>query len=813
MPARKNYESRSYRTMIDRHMHPRLLLLALLLLIVPGVARPAKAQTSGLIGTVTAPDGSPVAQAVVEIPELGRSALTDAEGEYRFGDMPARTVRIRIERIGFEVTTEVASIREGQTTRADVTLGTRPIQLREIVATGTARANEPLTTVSEIDAVSGVSLTRTGGASLGATLERNVPGVDNISTGSQVGKPVLRGLSGTRVRLLQDGIGQDYFQYGVRHAPPTSLSQAKRVEVVRGASSVLYGSDAIGGAINMISRDLPEHEDDLHLGGELELEGHSNNEEFAGALDLHLSEGGFGARAGFEVRDAGNYSAPDARTFFDEGAATGRFGDPKYANEVPFTNFEQASWWAQIGARGEAGTVQLLANRWTSEQNFLLPPGGPAGSASNPPVGLGQNLEQTNVALEAATQFAGLDLRPTLSYQRAIRQAAAPGNPIETDPDFGVDLAKDSWTGRIEAKHSGWNSLEGTLGVELNVQDTERRGPVELEPTSDITNFAVFAFEELPLERLTLSSGIRLDVRSQTAVANERATDPGLLENEYTEVSGNVGANVRLTEGVAVATNLGTGFRAPTIFELYANGVHGGVAAFQRGTPTLDPERSWNGELSLRVQTSRLRGRVTGYVNRIDDYIYLANTGQTNAADLPIFESAQTDAVIRGLEADAEFGVTDRVDVGAEAAFLSHEGEGLPDPDGAEADGPLPLIPPNRVGAFVRLSAERLGVVAGPRLRVDIDHAFDKDAAGRIEPFSQFDGAPFGTASTRAFTLVSVSGTGVMEVAGNALSLTVAVENLTDEVYRDFLDTYKGYALSPGRNIRVTLGAPFELTR
>jgi len=793
--------------------HPFATLLALPLLLFATLATSTHAQTSGLIGTITGPDGSPVPRAVVEVPDLGRSALTDADGEYQIEDLPVGPVSIRVERIGYEVTTRTGTIREGEPTRLDVRLGTRPIELRELVATGTNRATDPLTTVSEIDAVSGVTLSRTGGASLGRTLELNVPGIDNISTGSQVGKPVLRGLSGTRVRLLQDGIAQDYFQYGVRHAPPTSLSQAKRVEVVRGASSVLYGSDAIGGAINMISRDLPEHGDDLHIGGDLDLEAHSNNEEYAGALDLHLSDGAFGARAGFERRDAGNYTTPEARTFFDDGAATGRFGDPKYAGEIPFTDFEQTSWWAQIGVRGDAGTVQLLANRWTNEQNFLLPPGGPAGSTSNPPVGLGQNLEQTNVTLEATSELAGLELRPTLGFQRAIRQAAGPGNPIETDPDFGVDLAKDSWTGRLEARHSGGTPLEGTLGIELNVQDTERRGPVELEPTSDITNFAVFAFEELPLERLTLSSGLRLDIRTLEAVPNERASDAALLENDYTEVSGNVGANLRLTDGVALATNLGTGFRAPTIFELYANGVHGGVAAFQRGTPTLDPERSWNGELSLRLQTDRVRGRVTGYVNRIDDYIYLANTGESNDGGLPIFESAQTDAVIRGVEANAEVGLTDVLDIGAEAAFLSHEGEGLPDPDGEEVDGPLPLIPPNRAGVFVRLSGDRLGFLTGPRLRVDVDHAFDKDAAGRIEPFSQFDAAPFGTASTEAFTIVSLSGTGVVEVGGSTLSLSVAVDNLTDEVYRDFLDTYKGYALSPGRNIRVTLGAPLEFTR
>jgi outer membrane receptor protein involved in Fe transport len=218
---------------------------------------------------------------------------------------------------------------------------------------------------------------------------------------------------------------------------------------------------------------------------------------------------------------------------------------------------------------------------------------------------------------------------------------------------------------------------------------------------------------------------------------------------------------LRVAENVALAANLSSGFRAPSVFELYANGVHGGVAAFQRGSPNLDPERAYSGDVSVRVRRDRLTAELTGYVNAIRNYVYLQNTGQTQPdGPLLIYEANQTDAIIRGIEAQVEAQVRPWLHVGGQAAVLGGTGEGL---GAGDRNGTLPLLPANNVKGFVHLTPEAQGPLRDPQVELDLKRGFDKNAAGRFEPFSQFadlqtggPNSPLCIASTKLFLTAPV---------------------------------------------------------
>lgn len=781
---------------------------------------PSDARRGALSGRVTAEGGEPLPAVNVEVPALERGTLTDSDGRYRIEGLPARSLRVRFSRIGYGTETRSVEVARGAVRTLDVRLGIRAVVSRDITVTGTPTASDPLEVPQEIDVVGSDRMRAAGSSSLGEVLTEEVTGVSSISTGSQVGKPVLRGLSGNRVSVLQDGISQEFFQYGVRHSPPTSMTEAERVEVVRGPASVLYGSDALGGAVNVITKSPPAAPaGETHAGGQVAGSLRTGSLERSGSADLHVARGPVGLRAGVERRVADELSTPEAGTFFEEGGEPGAFGPPKYSGQIPFTNFEQLSAYGQVGVQGAAGSAQLSVDRWDNRQNFLLPVGGPAGSESNPPVGLGQSLEGTNVEASGTLSPGAFTLEPTLAYQRAVRQAGGPGSTFGEEPDWGIDLRKDVYTGRLLARHAPAGPFEGTVGVEASREETDSEGPVELEPSSEITNVAAFAFEEWSRERLTVTGGLRLDHREQEAAPNERTAEPELLRRSFTEVTGALGANVRLGPVVSLASNANVGFRAPSIFELYADGVHGGVAAVQLGTPTLEPERALTVDLSLRANTSRFRGKLTAYRNTIDDYIYLENTGETDGEGLPFFRAAQTDARVLGVEGQGAYTAASWLRLGGSFSFLDGRGEGLGDPGGAAADGgagdgPLPLLPADRLEVFAELRPGGSGLpslLSEPSLRVEVERALDKEAAAPIEPFSQFDATPFGTASTRGYTVIDVEAETTLEIGTAPLSLTLRVENLTDRAYRAFLDTYKGYALSPGRSLTTRVSVPFEL--
>ena len=772
-------------------------------------------------GQVTTPDGNPLPGVQVIDPALQRGTTTDTEGQYQLTSLPLGEHLIEFRYVGYQTATREVVLEAGETVTLDVTLRSRVLQVDGVTVTGTARARSTLRAPQDVDVMSPEQLQTRRGAALGDLLRDNVGGVSSIQTGSQAGKPVLRGLSGNRIVLLKDGIAQEFYQFGVRHFPTTNASEAERVEVVRGASSILYGSDALGGAINVISKPAPTTGTEVFdLGGSASTQYYTNNNERAGSLDLYAAQGNVGWRVGVERRVGGNFHTPDAPTFFETGEG-GTFGDPKYTGEVPFTGFDQWSAYGQVGTQGNFGTMQLYADYWQNAHDFILPTGGPVGNAENPPDGLGQNLTHSNVALKGNLIADGFVVKPRLSWQRSIRQSAPPTGDVTLQTirangglggfDYPLDLKTDIYTARLEVAHPTLGALSGTIGAEVQHQDADTRGPAELQPSARTWNTGVFVFEDVDLDPITLSFGGRVDVRSVEAVPNERTTDPDALDNTYTTLSGAVGANYAFGDGLAIATNLSSGFRAPSIFELYASGVHGGVAAFQVGNPSLDPERSYSADLSFRVRRDRVTAEVTGYVNAINNYIYLRNTGETNeGSGLPVFAAGQTDAVIPGIEATVETSVQPWLQIGGSTAILDGTGNNL----GADGgDGELPLLPSNTVSGFVRWVPADTDRLRNSHLEVELKHAFDKDAAGRFEPFAQFDagfGPPFGTASTQAYNVVNVEAQTTLRLGlGAPLTLTVGVDNLLDETYRDFLDTYKGYALSPGRDVQFSLSTSF----
>ena len=800
---------------------PRALLwyrLSLPLLVLALSALPASAQhpsssRGGIAGAVFDESGQALEGVQVRLPELGLLTFSTADGSFRLSHLPPRKLRLSFEVLGHASRVMEVTVAAGTVTPLRIVLETSPISIPGVVVTGVPGLRSALTTPQDVDAVGGEQMRASRTGSLGDLLARTVPGVSSIRTGSQVGIPVIRGLSGTRVRVLQNGVGQEFYQYGVRHHLTSSLLEAGRVEVVRGTSSLLYGSDALGGAVNVLTRDLPfAAQGGTTTGGEVGGQFFSNNREGAGDLHLYAGTSRAGVGGGVEIRRGGDLTTPNVPDFFQTSAAgtakTGRFGDPKYTGTLPHTGFHQWSAYAQAGVRGRAGTGEIYLTHWDNENNFLLPSGGPKGSTSNPPQGLGLHLAQTNLALKGTLALDRFFLKSTLSYQNAVRQAAASGKLIEDDPDFVVDLEKDIFTGRMELAHAPLGSVEGVLGAELAVQDGKALGPVKLEPGSTVTNVGIFAFEEMRRGDLTLTAGLRLDLRSMEAEPNSLTSDPEHLEQEYRVVSGSVGLAHALGEGVSLAAQASTGFRAPNVFELFADGEHGGVAAYQKGDPTLDPEHTVGVDLSLRWALTRFQGEITGYRNHISDYIYLANTG-TQAGVLPVYQAAQTDAVLTGIDASVEGAPLPWLAVGGRFSWVEGLGDGLDDPRGGSGSGPLPLLPPTQLGLFVDVRRPAAWVLESPTLRVKVDRVRKKDAAGVIEPFSQFDRIPFGTASTLGYTLLGLEA----RAHFGPVLVSLTVDNLLDEAYRSFLDTYKGYALSPGRNVGVTVRAPLGSRR
>ncbi|MEA1052882.1 TonB-dependent receptor [Lamprobacter modestohalophilus] len=659
------------------------------------------------------------------------------------------------------------------------------------VTAGVPVPGDPLLQAANIAVLSGEDLRRRQRFTLGETLEA-LPGVASITAGNMVGKPVIRGLSGNQIQVLSNGIGVDYQQYGERHPPNIDPFLAGRIEVVRGASSLLYGSGALGGAIDVQAPAfvfMPKGESEAVA--DTLFVYHSNNEQWDTGAKARASSDRFSLDAGIMGRSAGDLTTPNAAT----AAESGHPSDPKFTGELPFTNFDQLNAQFGAGVLTDVGEFGVRYNQWNNENNFLLPTG----------QGIGLWLNNDQLQLTGAMPLASdWELKPTLSWQHNLRRANSPGQPLSAGFDGTIHLEFDRYVARLEAIHGPLGPFDGgTLGVEYSNKIQYSRGTTVLAPGGEVSNLALFAFESKDIGDWTLQAGLRHDWHSVTGDAGKTRAPVNFVgrdSHDYSVFTGSLGAVYRLTDQVAIASNLGRGFRAPSLFELYADGVHGGVAAIQEGDPNLEPETSINVDLGLRWNTPRLQGSATVYRNAISDYIYLQDTGRSRNG-LPIFAYQQDDALLTGLELEANWQLTDQLELSGTLDLVRGTND--------RTDEDLPLLPADSLRLEATYWFAERGPIREPYLTLGMRHAAAKDAAPG-EPFSQFDLLPFGTASTDAYTLADLDLGFAFRAFGNRLArVDLTVRNLFDTEYRDFLDTYKGYALSPGRDIRVSLSVPF----
>ena len=793
----------------SRLLRIAFIILGFLILTGPNTFAQKSASVKG---TITDAQQEPLAGVNISLRKLHKGTSSSTEGNYQLENLPAGTHTLTFSFVGYQSLQKEVILDQGETLTLDITLEQQRLESGTITVTGTPYASDPLTTPADVDVLSGNTKFAQQQTSLGASLEE-LAGISTISTGSQVGKPVIRGLSGNRVRVLDDGVAMDFQQYGVRHGPNVDPFTSERIEVVRGAASVQYGSDALGGAVNVISNSIPEAIDSKpFVDGQVLSSYASNNEEWSGGLHLDGASGGWGFTGTLVRRSAGNITVPDIPNFEESGDSSG----PKFTDVLDHTDYDQLNGSLGLGYQGNFGKVSAEYTRWKNEQNFLLPNG----------KGLGQNLENNVLQLKSELPL-GKDylLKPSFTYLQNLRQSnpggsnAMPRSALPKDGPAFLDILLNSYTVKTELQNPPLGPFAGTVGIEYMYQDQNTRGTGEpLVPSGTVNNLGIFVFQKAEWGAFTLSAGARIDHRAQEAEPNAKLNLPDIsagetkevLDQQYTAFSGSIGGSYQVTEQFAIASNIGRGFRAPSFFDLHVNGQHGGVAAQQVGNPDLEPELSLNTDLSLRWRSSKVTAKITGYRNAIQDYIFLVNTGEfADGGDgAPILQTTQGNARLIGLDASMKAYLTNWLQVNGTFATVKGENtdETIPGVD------ELPLLPATNLSGGIKLMQQEWGKLQNPFVKIDVKHAFAKEAAGRYEPFWQFGPAfPFGRASTDAYTLVNASLGFNLALSNRPIAVQLNANNLFDTAYRDFLDTYKGYALSPGRSVSMRVKVPFNI--
>ena len=705
----------------------------------------------------------PIEGATVNLPGLNRVTITDAQGRFSLDRVPAGEHEIFVQRGNARSDRRRVSVSAGDTTTADFRLEIAHT-LEAITVTGNPRGQTTaLESFGAVTSVSARDLAERMSGTLGETLESE-PGVAKRSFGPGSARPIVRGFDGDRVLIMNDGLRTgDVSSQSGDHGVLSDPAALKRVEILKGPATLLYGSNAIGGVVNAISyHDFTHEPPPMGLTGFATLDGGTADERLGANFEAQYGSDGWVAWGGAGARRTGDYDAPDGVV-------------PNTASDLERFAFGGGRHWDRAFLDGSLSYDQGVYGVPFAAEFHEHEEGGeePGGEEEHGEEEIQIDGERTAFRLNGGLRELGGFLEDAHAHATWIDWAH---RELEGE-EIGTRFSNETLVLRAEANQRQIGRLTGTVGIWGQFRAFEAIGEEALSPPVDQRSFAVFALEELDFESLRLAAGLRLETNSYEVDEGAGAPDPALPDRDFTSLSGSVGVNVPVADGAALYANISRSHRAPALEELYNEGPHVGTLTFEIGDPELDPETTNGIDAGIRYQSEPLNLEVGAFLYDISDYIYLAPTGEVEDG-LPVGEYAQGDATYLGFEATADVRLFDGLRLLAGADYVRAEL--------SATDEPLPRIPPLRA---------RLGLdwhLAGLDVRPEVVLAAEQDRTFGAET------------PTDGYTLLNLTASYTFLAGDQQHMLSLRLYNLTDELYRNHSSFIKDLAPERGRGAQLT---------
>lgn len=759
------------------------VVIAVVLSIIPPAAHAAAA--GSISGVVSLADDSPVADADVEIVDLHRRVRVDAQGAFRFENVPAGRHVVVVDSLRRGSTAQEIVVEVGQ----ELTLSFGPeltVHRDAIVVSAAPSAQRRFGAGSVADVLSGDELVLRAGPTLGATLS-NQPGVNETGFGAGASRPIVRGLGGDRVRMLEDGVGTgDISEVSPDHAVTTETLTAERVEIIRGPATLLYGSNAIGGVVNVLDESIPGHLPHAPLTGTVDLHLGSASEERSGAAAVSGRARAWAWNVSGLTRDTSDYDIPGFARVEEhehEGEEHAEVENPH--GTLPNSDTETETLGAGLsyffGEHQDAGFLGVSVSDF--DTSYGIPEGahehehGEEEHGDEEEEGGGGRIDMSRVRYDlkgAVTRpfgvFEGLKVRLGVTdYEH---------DELEANGDVGTHFENDAWESRVELLQKERGRLSGAFGLQGGSRDFLAQGEEAFVPASTTDSLDAFVYEELAFESVSFQLGGRWGSRDVSV------SDPSLPDRSFDGLSGSVGL-VWSPGQNALGLSLARSVKFPSPEELYSLGAHAATLTFEVGNPTLVEETSLGLDLFYRRESERLRGEVTFFFNDFDDFIFPAFTGDEEDG-FQVVEYRQQDAEFMGAELDLGVELVDSERTHLDAR-LTGDVVSAELSDGSD----VPRIPPLRLGAGLDA---RTGPWSG---MAEVRWVDDQTSVAENET------------ATPGYTVVNAS-VGYRFVTDRLVyDLLLRGTNLTDEEIRLHTSYLKDVVPLPGRDVSLSLRLSF----
>ena len=763
--------------MSNRFLFPMVLLLAIIDMNAQNFVN----------GKITDNKGAPLPGVNVLLHQNQTGTISDVDGSYELS-IPSNLKIITLEFTYIGYRTQAKTIEVQTNTSSDYTLDIQleqsQLSLQEITVTaGFIKKKDevpyPIETVKRKDIIT------SGEMNLSRAIART-PGVYFTNFGLGGGQPVIRGLTNTNLVTLNNGIKQESFQFSSNHPFLIDEYTASHIEIIKGPASLQYGSDAVGGVVNIV-RERPATPNSIE--GDVVSQYHSNTNGYLNSVGIKgsLDKFFFGLRGSLKSHE--DYTDGDD-------------------NAVDNTRLNENNLSLNTGYRSDRGLFTLNYNYTDAEygiQNqpqinlFANPLSSTLLSEDRKNEVWYQDLENHLITSNNTIFFGKNTLDIDLGYQSNTRELIAgginPQNQLVAPQVVSMELNTFTYNTKYKIQTENNNYILGVNGAIIRNEADEEKPNIPM-PDADINDIGVYAIGDFQLsENLILTSGLRYDFRNmQSFPVATTNTDRFKVDNTYNSINGSLGVTYNFSENQFFKANLARGFRSPNIPELTQNGIHGG--RFEQGDPDLDAQSNYQVDLTYHFHNSWATINIAPFFNAIDNYIYLIQTNE--AAPIGggnIFQHVQNDANLYGGEIAIDIHPLDWLGIHSSysliRADITDDNQGIEHPT---------FTPQDRLTAELRFQQEDLGFFKRPYSSIEVQHFFEQTRTGQNE------------ANTSAFTLLNARIGAEVFIGKQNLDVFITGTNLLNETYFDHLSVTKPLELNMiGRNVMFGLRLPFSI--
>ena len=714
-----------------------------------------------LQGVVTdARTGEPLVAATVQVIDTEHNTVTDSEGSFRISGVEQGSYTLLVRFIGYQnVEKEIDLADKDDRESVEISLEPIGVDLEDVIITASPTGSD--ITYQSAHSYSAEELQQRASASFGEMLDGE-PGISMRSFGPAPSRPVIRGFDGDRVLILENGNRMgDLSNTAHDHNISLDPLAADYVEVVRGPASLLYGSSAIGGVVNLITSDMPRNWSP-GSSGNLSLDGSSMNDGVSGYGRYQYGEESWATTGRLSYR-----SADDLRT--PEGTLPGTF----------INNLEGSAGFGYRTDRFESGLTFSAI-----DHNFGLPE-----ELDDPDEEAEIRMDQQSLQGRANWSNEGFieNIEWRLHGSRIFQQEVETeyeGNGIY-DEDIELEFLQYAMNSTITLRHRPHGFFdEGAFGVSIESRNIDVGGEEAFTPGADSWTAALFTYNEVPLwNNLHLQFGFRGEARTFNTRTNDDFPD---IDEQRTSraLSGSIGLNVNPLSNLELGAQFARSHRFPILEEFYADGVHFGMGVYERGEPTLNTEVGQGIDVFAMWENERIGAELSGFYYSLSDYIAFEPTGQIytddRERDWDIYEYNAREAEVLGGEAQLSVVLTEELSMAGVLDYVRGTN--------VDSDEPLPTMPPLRGRIKKRYETDNWWI--GGTIRF-------VDDQNRVAAEEQ---------STSGYTLINMD-TGFSFDAGGVHRVSLRVDNLTNILYRDHLsrvDRTEFGSPMPGRNFNLS---------